>query len=247
MKSVLITGCNRGLGLGFVKHFAALRIPPENIFATCRSANNAPELQALAEKWKNIHILQLDLKETKTYKQVVNSVAEKVGDAGLNLLVNNAGIAGKFSRLGLVKEQQLTESFLVNTIAPILLTKECLPLLKQAASNYGKQGMCIERAAVINMTSILSSIGDNTQGGYYPYRCSKSALNAATRSMSVDLQNDGILVACLHPGWIKTDMGGKNAPMEVDSSIKTIISTLQTLNESHNGSFLQYDGTTLPW
>lgn len=247
MKSVLITGCNRGIGLGLVKHLVKLSRPPDNIFATCRSVNKAAELQALSEKWSNINILQLDVKDTKSYRHVADAVAEKVGDNGLNVLVNNAGIAGKFTRIGLVKEEHLTESFLVNTVAPILLTKEFLPLLKQAALKHKDRRMGIDRAAVINMTSILGSIGDNTQGGYYPYRCSKSALNAATRSMSVDFKSDGILVACLHPGWVKTDMGGKNAPMEVDTSIQAILSTLEKLNETHNGSFIQYDGTTVPW
>ncbi|XP_046745008.1 C-factor [Diprion similis] len=247
MRSILITGCNRGLGFGLVKHLVESVKPPDKIFATCRTVNKASELQGLAEKWKNIQILQLDVKDTQSYEKVVEEVSKEVGDAGLNVLVNNAGIATKFTRLGLVKEEQLTECFLVNTVAPILLTKAFLPLLKQAASNQETEELSLERAAVINMSSILGSIGENTQGGYYAYRCSKSALNAATKSMSVDLQSDGILVACLHPGWVKTDMGTKNAPMDIDTSIKAILSTLQTLNKSHTGSFLQYDGKTLPW
>lgn len=120
-----------------------------------------------------------------------------------------------------------------------------MPLLKKASD--GKQGMGIHRAAVINMSSIIGSIAKNTMGGFYPYACSKSALNAATKSMSIDLEEDGILVACMHPGWVKTDMGGTNAPLDINKSVSDMIKTLQTLTEKHNGSFFQHDGKILPW
>lgn len=75
----------------------------------------------------------------------------------------------------------------------------------------------------------------------------QAALNAATKSMSVDLKTDGILVACLHPGWVRTDLGGKNAPMDVDTSVNNILNTLNSLTEKHTGCFVQYDGEMLPW
>ncbi|XP_003702515.2 SDR family oxidoreductase sniffer [Megachile rotundata] len=248
MKSILITGCNRGLGLGLVKHLAKLPQPPENIFATCRDRSKAKELTALAEASKNIHIIEIDLVETKNYDKIVQVVSEKVGQDGLNVLFNNAGTSSKFTRLGLVKEEQLTETFFVNTVVPILLSKAFLPLLKTAANKYeNKSEMNIHRSAIINMSSILGSIGDNTTGGFYPYRCSKAALNAATKSMSVDFKEDGILVTSLHPGWVRTDMGGNNAPMDVDTSISNIINTLNSLTEKHTGCFIQHDGKILPW
>nr|XP_003702515.1 PREDICTED: uncharacterized oxidoreductase C663.09c [Megachile rotundata] len=248
MKSILITGCNRGLGLGLVKHLAKLPQPPENIFATCRDRSKAKELTALAEASKNIHIIEIDLVETKNYDKIVQVVSEKVGQDGLNVLFNNAGTSSKFTRLGLVKEEQLTETFFVNTVVPILLSKAFLQLLKTAANKYeNKSEMNIHRSAIINMSSILGSIGDNTTGGFYPYRCSKAALNAATKSMSVDFKEDGILVTSLHPGWVRTDMGGNNAPMDVDTSISNIINTLNSLTEKHTGCFIQYDGKILPW
>lgn len=248
MRSILITGSNRGLGLGLVKHLARGTRPPENIFAICRNADKATELRALADKSRNIHIIELDLSNTKNYNTAVETVKQKVGDSGLNVLFNNAGVASKFTRLGLVKEEQLVEAYLVNTIAPIMLTKAFLPLLKAASRNAAdKSRMSVNRAAIINMTSILGSIGDNNTGGYYPYRCSKAALNAATKSMSIDLKDDGILVTCLHPGWVRTEMGGKDAPMDVDTSISSILHTLNTLSEKHTGCFVQHDGKILPW
>ncbi|CAK9829780.1 csgA [Anthophora retusa] len=248
MKSILITGCNRGLGLGLVKHLVQLPQPPENIFATCRNTNKAKELTSLAEKSKNVHIIEIDLTDTKNYDKIIEIVKDKTGDAGLNVLFNNAGTSTKFTRLKLVKEEQLTETFFVNTVVPIMLTKACLPLLKTAMNNFkDKSKMSIHKSAVINMTSILGSIADNNQGGHYPYRCSKAALNAATKSMSIDLKEDGILVACLHPGWVRTDMGGSTAPMDVDTSITNILNTLNSLTEEHMGCFIQYDGKILPW
>ncbi|XP_026670936.1 uncharacterized protein LOC108626842 isoform X2 [Ceratina calcarata] len=244
MKSILITGCNRGLGLGLVKHLVKQSQPPENIFATCRDANKAK----VRCRSQVIIFLFKDLTDTKNYDKLVQIVSEKVGNAGLNVLFNNAGVSSKFTRLGLVKEEQLTQMYFVNTVAPILLTKAFLPLLKLAANNYeDKSKMNINRSAVINMSSTLGSIADNQSGGFYPYRCSKAALNAATKSMSIDLKDDGILVICLHPGWVRTDMGGSTAPMDVDTSITNILNTLSSLTEENTGSYIQHDGKVLPW
>lgn len=77
--------------------------------------------------------------------------------------------------------------------------------------------------------------------------CKQAALNAATKSMSIDLETDGILVTCLHPGWVRTDLGGSNAPMDIDTSVNYILDTLDTLTEKHTGCFVQYDGKILPW
>lgn len=97
------------------------------------------------------------------------------------------------------------------------------------------------------MSSILGSVEENKQGGLYAYRLSKSGLNAATKSMSVDLKGDKIMCVALHPGWVKTDMGGSHAQLDVGSSCGQMIKTIFTLNESHNGTFIQYDGKFLPW
>ncbi|KAK0174560.1 hypothetical protein PV327_010319 [Microctonus hyperodae] len=245
MRSILITGCNRGLGLGLVQHLTQLPNPPENIFATCRDVSKAKALQEISRTKNNVHIIEVDLTDFNSYDRVVNEVNAKVGNEGLNVLFNNAGMATKFTRLGMVKMEQLTETYLVNTVVPIMFTKAFLPLLKKAAD--GKKGMGIHRAAVINMSSIIGSIAENSMGGFYPYRCSKTALNAATKSMSIDLEDDGILVACMHPGWVKTDMGGTSAPLDIDKSVGDMIKLLPTLTEKHNGCFLQHDGKILPW
>lgn len=109
------------------------------------------------------------------------------------------------------------------------------------------KGIGIERAAIINMSSILGSIESNVNGGGYAYRMSKSALNAATKSMSIDLKNDKILCIAMHPGWVRTDMGMQSAPLDVETCTHTMLKTLWELNESNNGLLMQYDGEQLPW
>ncbi|XP_026742740.1 uncharacterized protein LOC113504571 [Trichoplusia ni] len=244
MKTVLITGANRGLGLGMVKYLTKQN-KAQNIIATCRTVSE--ELKTLSAENKNLAILNLDVTNTASFGEISTQISKIVGDKGLNLLINNAGVTTKFTKLALVKTEQLLENLTVNTIAPIMLTKSLLPLLKQAAEVNSDKPMGSQRAVIINMSSVLGSIAQNDQGGFYPYRCSKAALNAATKSMSVDLKKDNILVASLHPGWVKTDMGGKNAPLDVDTSVSGIFNTINKLGEGDTGKFLNYDGTQLPW
>ncbi|XP_011494986.1 PREDICTED: uncharacterized oxidoreductase C663.09c [Ceratosolen solmsi marchali] len=248
IRSIFITGCNQGLGLGLVKYLALLKTPTEKIFATCRNIQKATELLNLAKHVENIHIFEIDLKNVNEYPTIVNKVKSIVGDDGLTVLFNNAGMSTKFTRLPFVKEEQLFESYKINTVAPILLAKEFLPLLRQASINHStKKGMSLTKAAIINMSSILGSLKNNDIGGFYPYRCSKAALNAATISMSIDLKKYNILVVSLHPGWVKTSLGGPNAPIDIKTSVDSIFNTLKSISEKDTGSFFQYDGKILPW
>lgn len=247
MKSVLITGCNRGIGLGLVKCLVKVPNSPKNIFTTCRNPQQAMELQEIADSHKNIHIIQLDVKDFDSYSRIVKEVSDVVKNDGLNVLINNAGVTTKFTRVNLIKTEQLIENFMVNTVSPLMLTKAFLPLLKQAANVNVSATLSTSRAAVINVSSILGSISENNQGGFYPYRASKCALNAVTRSLSIDLKDDNILVMSLHPGWVKTAMGGNNAPLEVDTAAHHIVDFLSTLTDKHNGGFYQYDGKEVPW
>ncbi|XP_066142577.1 C-signal isoform X2 [Euwallacea fornicatus] len=234
MKSVLITGCNRGLGLGLVKQIMKTTNPPQKVIATCRDVDKALALYEVASQHKNLHILQLD-------------VGHIVREEGLNVLFNNAGYSPKSTRINFVKADQLAETFAINTIGPIMLTKALMPLLKQAATTNEKESLGSKRAAVINMSSVLGSIALNSDGGLYPYRCSKAAINMATKSLSADLKNDGILVTCVHPGWVKTDMGGSNAPMDIETSCSSLVEFITNLTEKHNGGFFQWDGKELQW
>lgn len=246
MKNVLITGSNRGIGLALVKHLLKNN-SADKVIATCRDPSKAEELNSLLQTYKNLHVFQLDVKDFQRYEKLVEDVSTVLQGKGLNVLINNAGISSKFTRINLVKLEQMSEHFLVNATAPLLLTKALLPLLKEASSANPMAPIGVDRAAVINVSSILGSIAENQQGGFYPYRASKTALNSITRSMSLDLKDEKILVMCLHPGWIKTDMGGSNAPLEVEPTVQDITKLLNSLSDEHNGNYYQYDGKQLPW
>ncbi|KAI5695127.1 uncharacterized protein LOC103513868 [Diaphorina citri] len=249
MKSILITGCNRGLGLGMIKVLVGLgNNQPAHIFATCRNKDKAVELLALAQQHSNLHVIELDVTDFSKQQDVLfKDISDVVKDQGLNVLVNNAGIAAKFTRLGLLKPEQMTDHFLVNVTAPLMLTKTMLPLLKKASEANSAAPLGSSRAAIVNVSSIMGSIEDNTQGGFHPYRCSKAALNAATRSLSIDLKGDKIIATAMHPGWVKTDMGGSNAPLEVGAATAGIIQFIQSLGEAHNGGFFEYTGKAIKW
>ncbi|XP_058818196.1 C-signal isoform X2 [Topomyia yanbarensis] len=205
------------------------------------------ELNSLAQQHSNLHILQIDLKDIDKYDQFVGQVESIVQDNGLNVLFNNAGISPKSTRLGFVKGDDLVETFVTNTVAPIMLTKALVPLLKKAAEVNASVPIGPQKACIVNMSSILGSIEANSDGGLYAYRTSKSALNAATKSMSIDLKPNNIMAVVLHPGWVRTDMGGSKAPLSVEQSCAKMVQTVMGLSDVHNGTFLQYDGKQLQW
>lgn len=140
------------------------------------------------------------------------------------------------------------KSFMVNTLSPVMLTKAFVPLLKMAASKNPDRPLGCERAAIINMSSILASIASNDNGGLFGYRISKSGLNAATKSISIDLKSMNIMCVAMHPGWVKTEMGGAKAPLEIDVTCRQIMETILSMKPNDNGTFMQYHGESiLPW
>ncbi|XP_017778735.1 PREDICTED: C-factor [Nicrophorus vespilloides] len=247
MNSIVVTGCNRGLGLGLVRSLVGRQDPPRTLIATCRDPDKAQELREIAEKHRNVHILSLNVRNYDSFKDFATQVSEIVKDDGLNVLFNNAGVSPKYTRINYVKVDQLLETFQTNTVAPIMLTKALLPLIKKASEKNAGLKMSCKRAAIINMSSILGSIESNKDGGLYPYKCSKAALNMATASLALDLKKDDVLVVSLHPGWVKTDMGGNNAPLGVDTSTESLVDLLHDMGPAHNGGFYQWDGKQLPW
>ena len=157
------------------------------------------------------------------------------------MLINNAGYAPKSTRLNFAKAEDLEFTFRVNVVAPVMLAKTLKPLLKAGATASGTPSW------IINMSSILGSIEENAMGGQYAYRASKAGLNACTKSMSLDLKSDSICALALHPGWVKTDMGGNNAQLEIDESCQKMVELVTNLTQEKNGTFLQYDGKELKW
>ncbi|VDH94504.1 C-signal-like isoform X2 [Mytilus galloprovincialis] len=245
-KNVLITGANRGLGLELVKQFLRLQSPPKTLLATCRSPENAKDLNDIAAKHSNVKVMKLDVAQPTSFENFPKLVESFIEGEGLNLLINNAGIN---IRHGLVEadNESMMESYTTNVIGPLLTVQALLPYIKQAAISSTDTSLNCNRAAIVNMSSILASIAENQNGGLYPYRTSKAALNMLTKNMNLDLKSEGILCFCIHPGWVQTDMGGPNAAVTKDKSIAGILDVMSKMNGETSDIFVDYNGKSLPW
>ena len=230
MKNVLITGANRGLGLGFVKNYLGKNI---NVVSTTRELKSSKELLALKERFpNNLEIFELDLlKEGAGY-----ALANFLGDRPIDILINNAGVGSTNQHLQAVSPKPWLEVLKVNLIAPLMVTQSIIDNVKKGSDKK-----------IYFLSSQLGSIADNTSGGMYIYRSSKTGLNQVVKSLSVDLKPQGITVVSLHPGWVKTDMGGPNAPVSIDESIEGMMQVIYSTDIRDSGRFLNYDGKVLPW
>jgi NAD(P)-dependent dehydrogenase (short-subunit alcohol dehydrogenase family) len=230
MATVLITGANRGIGLEFVKQYLARG---ENVIGTCRDIEAAEALAQLSANNENLQLLKLDVANDESLMafpaQLVNSP--------IDIFINNAGVYGpRNSVFNNVDAENWLPVLRVNTIAPMLLTQRIIENLKQG-----------EGKKLLYVTSKMGSIDDNNGGGSYVYRSSKAALNAVVKSIAVDLGGAGFDVAVLHPGWVRTDMGGPNGLIDTETSVVGMISVIDNLNSDNTGSFFNYDGTIIPW
>ncbi|XP_037265107.1 C-factor-like isoform X1 [Falco rusticolus] len=252
--SVLVTGANRGIGLGLVRHFLGMRNPPKWVFATCRDprGQRAQDLQNVASNHANLVIILLEVTDPTSIKAAAARVGEHVGGSGLNLLINNAGMVIN-NTLDDETPENMTQIYTTNTVGPLLLGQAFLPLLKKAAQGSPGSGLSCSKAAVINISSYGGSIKevylwDQIQA--VSYRCSKAALNMLTKCQSLGYRAHGVLCAALHPGWVQTDMGdsvGNVAPLTVDASVRGMLKVLSSLSEKDTGTFLDWEGKVLPW
>lgn len=246
-RSVLITGANRGIGLEFVKQFLLLPNPPKHIFATCRNPDTSKELKELATGHPNVHIHRFDAVDYASYPTFVEMVDKTLNGDGLNMLINNAGIYGKPGDFASVSRETMLNDFEVNAVAPLRLSQAFHSLLKKAAAASNLQGLSCSKAAIINITSKMGSMDDNTSGGSYSYRASKAAQNMITKGLSVDLKADGIMTLALHPGWVVTDMGGKNALIDTTTCVTGLLKVMAEQKTEDSGKFLSYAGVLIPW
>lgn len=236
--NIFITGANRGIGLEFVRQYSSLE-STKIIFATCRDPNKSTELKQLAASSPKVKVIELDLKQYDNYQAVVDLVSETVGDDGLNLLINNAGIHIKADFQD-AKREDMLEVYEVNVVAQFMFTRALTPLLQASA----KKG---HKTFVANISSKVGSIADNTSGQMYAYRTSKAAFNQVSKSLSIHLKCDRIIVASIHPGWVQTDMGGPNAPITAPESVSSMIKTFNSVTDDQAGLLLNYDGKVIPY
>ncbi len=230
MTNVLITGANRGLGLGFVKNYLGKNV---DVVSTTRDLKSSKELLALKEKFpNNLEILELDLLKESAGYTLANFLEEKP----IDILINNAGVGSTNQHFEAVSPKPWLEVLKVNLIAPLMITQSIINNVKKGSDKK-----------IYFLSSQLGSIGDNASGGMYIYRSSKTGLNQVVKSLSVDLKPQGITVVSLHPGWVKTDMGGPNAPVLIDESVDGMMQVIDSTDIRDTGRFLNYDGKELPW
>ena len=170
-----------------------------------------------------------------------------MGDNGLNVLINNAGVLPVASRTDSFYTDEMAECYETNVIAPTKLTKAILPLLKKAGANDCGGNFTVKHALVVNTSSLVGSIAEVSYGLLLPYRCSKVALNMVTKSLSCELKKFNIAVISMHPGWVKTDMGTDAAPLTKSESMGVLVQTLMKITPEHTGHFIAWDGKPIPW
>ena len=225
--TVLITGTNRGLGLEFVKQFA---IEGYQVIACARKINKKDELHQLQKKFKTISICKLDIANFSSIDQFA-----KLFKKPIDILINNAGVYPD-SSVDHVDYKSWLDAFKINTLAAFKMTKAFLPHLKKG-----------QLKKIASLTSKMGSIDDNSGGGEYIYRSSKTALNMVMKSLSIDLKPYDLSVITLHPGWVRTDMGGPNGLIDVDESVAGMKRQIDKLTIRTSGQFIAYDGKKISW
>ncbi|XP_070809349.1 C-signal-like isoform X1 [Pituophis catenifer annectens] len=251
--SILVTGANRGLGLELVRQLVEKSNPPKWIFATCRDpvGPRAQDLKNLAAEHPQIVIIALDTNDPCSVKDAAAKVTEHLKGAGLNLLVNNAGIL-KLSTIETETPENMSEVYKTNVIGPMIVSQAFLPLLRKASQKSPQKGMSCNKAAILNVTSECGSMTNLfawNLNEVISYRCSKSALNMLTRCQSMHFAKDEILCITLHPGWVQTDMGNELGmpPLTMEQSLRAILNTLGRLSEKDHGTFINWEGNLIPW
>lgn len=242
VKVALITGANRGIGFETAKGLAALGI------TVILGARDIIKGQAAAQQLQDLgfkaEAIEYDANQSQSADSVYEYIDEHYGK--LDILVNNAGILqeqlmGKNNSTS-VSTDVLQQTFQTNLFAVIALTQKLLPLIKKAPAGR-----------IVNLSSILASLTLHSMpkspidpAKAFAYNASKTALNAYTIHLARELRDTNIKVNSAHPGWVKTSVGGANAPMEVEDSAKTSIQ-LATLNDDGASGGFFHDGEALPW
>jgi len=230
MATILITGANRGIGLELTRQCLARG---DRVIATCRNIEAADALKQLSGSHDELEVRQLDVASLESMQEFVQQLA----DTPIDIFINNAGVYGpRNANFGEIDAQIWASVLQVNSIAPLLLSQLLMPNLR-----LGKD------KKMLYLTSKMGSIGDNSGGGSYIYRSSKTALNSVVKSLAIDLAAEGFSAAVLHPGWVLTDMGGPNALIDTQTSVTGMLKVVDDLDPQSSGSFFNYDGSIITW
>jgi len=232
MPTVLITGANRGVGLEFARQYAA---HGWRVLATCRDPATAAELKTLAAATAGVGVHPLDV----TDAPAIARLADQLRDQPIDLLIGNGALYGPRDRkeFGRIDYAAWAEVMDVNVMGPMRVAEAFVDHL--AAS---------ERRLLILISSRVAALGEDVTGtSKYIYRSSKAALNAVMKSLAGELAGRGIVVAALHPGHVRTRMGGPGAGLTPEASVAGMRRTIDALSPTRSGGFFNYDGTPIPW
>jgi len=230
--AILITGSNRGLGLEWARQYAELGW---RVYASCRQPEAAEELNRLAEGRAQLSVHRLDV----CSGDELWALKAELGGRPIDLLVNNAGVYferwGK-DRLGGIDYADWQQTMAVNTLGPMRVSEA---LMENVAAS--------DRRLLVSITSHMGSITDIGSANDYAYRSSKAALNAAMVGLSHEVKSLGVGVLLLHPGWVRTRMGGESAPVSPQQSVEGMRRLIDAFQLSRSGQFVRYDGRPMPW
>ncbi|HAU1765507.1 TPA: SDR family oxidoreductase [Legionella pneumophila] len=226
MKTVLITGANKGIGLEFSRQ---LKEKGYYVIGCCRNPDQADSLKQLADE-----VIKLDV----TNDDDIISMVKTLNNRSIDLLINNAGISGEQGvTVGNVNRENFINVLNVNCISVVKICDALLPNVQRS-----------EEKNILVISSRMGSISDNEQGRSYAYRSSKAALNCAIRSFAIDVESTGVHVMLIHPGWVKTDMGGPNGLVEVQTSVSGMLEQVErSIAKSHADILHRFDGDTIDW
>ncbi len=226
MPTVLITGANRGLGLEFARQYLA---DGWKVIATCRNPVAAETLMGF-EGDLSVHALAVDDDAS------IRLLADDLSGQAIDVLINNAGVMGAKKPIGELESTHWMDVLRTNVVAPLMVSQA---LVENVAMSDMKK--------IFTVSSKMGSMADNGSGGSYVYRSSKAGVNAAMRSLAIDLAPRGIVAAVLHPGWVRTDMGGPNGLIDAPESVSGMRAVIASLDTDMAGQFWNYDGASIPW
>jgi NAD(P)-dependent dehydrogenase (short-subunit alcohol dehydrogenase family) len=232
MKTLLITGASRGIGLEFCNQYAAAGW---HVLACCRDPDKADALNKLAVRYPGL--IKLHALDVTNHAQI-EQLARTLSAETIDLLINDAGIypASDKHGFGHTDYAEWMTAFNINTMAPLKMVES---FINQIARS--------ELKLIVTITSQMGSMDDNSSGGSYLYRSSKAAANMVVKSLAVDLKEQGIISVAFNPGWVKTDMGGPNAMIPVEQSVADMRKVIEGLTLADTGKFIGNDGLVIPW
>jgi NAD(P)-dependent dehydrogenase (short-subunit alcohol dehydrogenase family) len=233
MRSVFITGTNRGIGLAFVREYLARG---ERVFAACRVPESASHLQQLKQIYGDqLVLIRLDVTEPHALQAAVQEVQRDTST--LDILINNAGVFFPSMSITELRPDTLTQSFAVNSVAPLLISQQLLPLLQTSSSSK-----------IINVTAPTRPISQLQQMEHHSYMASRYALNALTKMMALELRALGMLVVALWPGYLRTDMNNMaEAATPPEEALPQVVNLIDNLSWEHTGCCLLPDGEVFAW